>query len=175
MTSPRVVRELSRISTSNVMHLANLSQVLMPLKCYRDIGFTMNTEHKQAAQYGVTYVDVNLTNVYEVFAPSVPFRRSVKSSWNSSLRIASRLCFSSSCSFNIPRFSSALITWFSLRMRTAFMRRWREPLMTYPTASNLPISFEVRPISPRRGMRTSVPSCKKAAMALPSPRSRAPP
>lgn len=32
MTSPRVVRELSRISTSNVMHLANLSQVFMHAK-----------------------------------------------------------------------------------------------------------------------------------------------
>jgi len=77
-------------------------------------------------------IGVNFRTIYEVLAPSVPLSRSDKSSWNSSLKIASRLCFSSCCNFNIPRFSSALITWFSLRMRTAFMRRCREPLMTYP-------------------------------------------
>src|SRR5947208_9536830 len=71
-------------------------------------------------------------NVYDgaLVVPSAPLSRSDNSSWNSSLKMASRLCFSSCCSFNIPRFSSALMTWFSLRIRTAFMRRCREPLIT---------------------------------------------
>ena len=45
------------------------------------------------------------------------------------------------------------------------------PLMTYPTSSYWEISSQVRPISPRRGIR--FPSATKAAIAAPSPGRRA--
>ena len=47
--------------------------------------------------------------------------------------IDSRFAFSSACILRIPRFSSALMTWFSFRIRTAFIlelmtngQRWSE-------------------------------------------------
>lgn len=55
---------------------------------------------------------------------------SLTSSWNSSLKIVSLLSLSSFCNFKIPRFSSALITWFSFRIRTAFIRLCLLPLIT---------------------------------------------
>lgn len=51
------------------------------------------------------------------------FKFSSTNSLNSSLKIASLRSRSSLCSFRMPRFSSALMTWFSFRMRTAFIRR----------------------------------------------------
>lgn len=64
-------------------------------------------------------------------------------------------------------------TWFSLRMRTSFMRLCRLPLITYPRLSNFSISVASIPTSPRRGMR--LPDCTYAASASPSPGSSAPP
>lgn len=64
-------------------------------------------------------------------------------------------------------------TWFSLRMRTAFMRLCRLPLMTNPALSYFSIWSASIPISPRRGMRC--PSAAYAAMAAPSPGRSAPP
>lgn len=61
--------------------------------------------------------------LYDGGAPPWDLSFSFTNSWNSSLRIASLRSRSSCCSFKIPRFSSALITWFSFRIRTAFIRR----------------------------------------------------
>ena len=64
-------------------------------------------------------------------------------------------------------------TWFSFLNLTASILRCRDPDMTQPSSSYLVIWSDVRPISPRRGIR--LPSATKAAMAEPSPGRRAVP
>ena len=58
-----------------------------------------------------------------------------------------------------------------MRMRTAFILRWREPDMTNPCDSKSAICSDVSPISPRRGIRWF--ESTNDAMAIPSPGSSA--